>query len=429
VLGARGAPREAPENTLASLRRAIELGLDGVAYELRASATGELFLFAGDSLERTTESHGPLELRTLPELSQLDAGGWFDARFAGEPLALVEEALQLAGNQAGRHPLHLIELRGPGLVAPLANALRDVRHLSVRVATARRDTCIEVRDAGLAPLLIASEPSDELARFLRRERIEACGLVGRGWPPQTKTWPSERWALGIDAPGDLLRACQLPVHSLTTREPARALAARALAHLAPLVERWPLEVGELAMDASARLAGGGEWAGSWDLGARVHNPFGWKVEATLALRVRRGAFEARGLPAGGPLEPGEQLDLEVHLAGGSWSPGGDPVLELALAWERGPGRPGEGLLFDAPVERIRRLAVGTQTLRLPLLRERPSDPPASITLRLRAGQLLAPGRLRTPRWRCALQCGDLRHGRDREAADAQAAALGRWGAG
>jgi glycerophosphoryl diester phosphodiesterase len=388
VLGARGAPREAPENTLAALRRAIELGLDGVAYELRASATGELFLLADDALDRTTESHGPLELRTLPELSQLDAGGWFDGRFAGEPLAMLEEALQLAGNQAGRHPLHLIELRGPGLVAPVASALRGARHLSARVATARRDTCIELRDAGLAPLLIASEPSDELARFLKRERIEACGLTGRGWPPESSTWPSERWALNVDDPAQLLRACQLPVHSLTTREPARALAARALAHLAPGVERWPIEVGELSMDAGARLAGGGEWAGSWDLAARLTNPFGWKVEATLALRVRRGAFEARGLPAGGPLEPGEQLEVGLHLAGGSWSPGGDPVLDLHLAWERGPGRPGEGLTFDAPLARVRRLAVGAETLRLPLLRERPSDPPASVTLRLRRGQLM-----------------------------------------
>lgn len=389
ILGARGAPREAPENTLPALRRAIELGLDGVAYELRACASGELFLHADETLDRTTEGHGPLEVRTLPQISQLDAGGWFDARFAGAQLALFEEALQLPGNQAGRHPLHLVELRGPGLVAPVAAALRGARHLSARVATARRDTCLEIRDAGLAPLLIVREPSDDLARFLRRERIEACGLVGRSWPPETSTWPSERWSLGVDDPAELLRACQQPVHSLTTREPARALAARALAHLAPDAQRWPLEVGVLAMEGAARLAGGGDWSGSWDLAARVANPFGWRTEATLALRVRRGAFEVRGLPAGGPLEPSESLDVALHLTGGSWSPGGDPVLELHLAWERGPGRPGEGLSFDAPLDRVRSLAVGGEIVRLPLLRERPSDPPASLTLRLRRGYLMA----------------------------------------
>ena len=33
VLGERGAPLEAPENTLAGLRRAIEVGADGVAVD------------------------------------------------------------------------------------------------------------------------------------------------------------------------------------------------------------------------------------------------------------------------------------------------------------------------------------------------------------------------------------------------------------
>jgi len=390
VLGARGAPREAPENTLASLRHALELGLDGVAYELRACASGELCLLADDTLDRTTDAHGLLELRTLPELSRLDAGGWFDARFAGEPLALCEEALALEGNQAGRYPQHLIELRGPGLVAPLARALRGTRQLPLRVASVRRDTCLEIRDAGLPPLLIADGADEELARFLRRERITACGLVRRPWPElEGESWPSERWALGVDAPADLLRACRLPINALTTREPARALAARALAHLAPSVEHWPLQVDPLSVDAAARLPGRGEWTGSWDLVARLANPFGWAVEATLALRVRRGAFEAHGLPAGGALAPGEELEVGLHLTGGSWSPGGDPLLELHLAWERGPGRPGEGLVFDAPLERVRHLALGAQTLRVPLLRERASDGPAHVTLRVRRGFLLA----------------------------------------
>ena len=62
--------------------------LDGpLAYELRACASGELCLLADATLDRTTDAHGGVELRTLPEISGLDAGGWFDARFAGEPLA------------------------------------------------------------------------------------------------------------------------------------------------------------------------------------------------------------------------------------------------------------------------------------------------------------------------------------------------------
>ena len=372
---ARSAARGAGEHAGVPAARG-RAGSGWVAYELRSCASGELCLLADATLDRTTDAHGLLELRTLPEISRLDAGGWLDARFAGEPLALLEEALELEGNQAGSHPQHLIELRAPGLVAPVARALGGAPQLSARVATWRRDACLELRDAGLSPLLIADEVDEELARFLRRERIPACGLVGRSWPlAQASSWPSERWALGVDEPEELLRACRLPINALTTREPARALAARALTRLAPAAERWPLEVGALPIDASARLPGRGEWAGSWDVVARVANPFGWDVRVVLTLVVRRGAFEARGLPAGGTLAPGEELDVGFHLSGGSWSPGGDPVLALGVAWERGPGRPGEGLVFDAPLHRVRRLAVGAETLRVALLRERPGTAP------------------------------------------------------
>src|SRR5262249_57114396 len=58
ILGLRGSPLEAPQNTLASLRRALELRLDGVAYHLPACATGEAVLLRDERLERTTDRRG-----------------------------------------------------------------------------------------------------------------------------------------------------------------------------------------------------------------------------------------------------------------------------------------------------------------------------------------------------------------------------------
>ena len=51
VLGERGAPLEAPENTLAGLRRALEVGADGVACDVRATADDELILLADEDLD------------------------------------------------------------------------------------------------------------------------------------------------------------------------------------------------------------------------------------------------------------------------------------------------------------------------------------------------------------------------------------------
>ncbi|MEQ1892363.1 MAG: glycerophosphodiester phosphodiesterase, partial [Planctomycetota bacterium] len=50
ILGHRGAPREAPENTLSALRRALELGLDGVEYDVHACLSGEPILIHDETL-------------------------------------------------------------------------------------------------------------------------------------------------------------------------------------------------------------------------------------------------------------------------------------------------------------------------------------------------------------------------------------------
>ncbi len=390
ILGHRGAPREAPENTLAGLRRAVEFGLDGFAYDLRACATGELVLLADATLDRTTDGHGPLAVRTLPEVSGLDAGSWFDARFTGEPLALVEETFELAGNQAGSWPQHLVLIREPGLVFDLARALGGGRHLSVRVASPRPSVCAEARDAGLVSMLIAGAAGEREREIVRTERIPALATRPGGWQGATaKAWNCERWSLAVDEPDDLLAACRAPLNGFHTNEPRRALAARALAFLTPGDDGpYPLRAPELCMEPGSRLAGPGEWCGHWELEASVRNPFAFSARVALELVVRRGAFEAGGLPSGALLRPGEEARFPFRLVGGSWRIGGDPLLAAHFFWEAGPGRPDEHLVLDAPLRRVRELRVGEGTLRIDLVRERRADGRATMTLRRQRRDLL-----------------------------------------
>jgi len=389
ILGRRGVPAVAPENTLASLRAAMELGLDGVSYELRACASGELVLLADADLDRTSDAQGPVAARTLPELAGVDAGSWFQRRFAHEPLALLEEALELEGPAPGAYPMHLIELPAPRSGAELARVLAGAeRRLSVRVASRSRELCRELRDLGLPAMLLAPRPSAQELEFVREERLAAVGASCGAWrgPAADADWSCERWALAVDDPAELLHCARTPLFAITTHEPLRAFAARALARFAPHDEGgWPIEPIALELDAANALPAGaaGEWAGSWKLRARVRNPFGFAVAVGLGLRVRRGAFDVQGLPARFELGPGEKKGVDFRLSGGSWSPGGDPLLVAAMRWTRGPGRPEERLFFDTPLVRTRRARLGSGALRLNLLRERPGDPPASVTLRCR----------------------------------------------
>jgi glycerophosphoryl diester phosphodiesterase len=395
ILGHRGAPREAPENTLASLRRALELGLDGVEYDLHACRSGEPVLLHDETLERTTNLSGPVAALSLPELVQADAGSWFARRFAGEPLPLLEEALDLDGGERPVH--HMIELKDPRLVAAVSGALARLAHpLPFRIASFHRSVCLEARDAGLPSMLLTEEASETDRSFVRDERIPAYGTAPGGWHGAAgrADWPAERWSWSVDEPEDLLEACRAPLFAFNTNEPRRALAVRALVRLAPEDRGpYPLAVPALEVHGHALSAAEGpgaelgEWSGRWQLALGVRNPFPFSVRCALALAVRGGAFRCRGLPATLALDSGARAEVPLELEGGSWSPRDDPCVALRFAWHR--GRASRALVLEAPLARVRTLELGSGVRRVRLLREREQDREATMTLRRRGPEVVA----------------------------------------
>lgn len=406
ILGQRGSPLEAPENTLTSLHRALELGLDGVAYDVRASRGGELVLHADPTLERTTDGHGRIEERTWAELSALDAGGWFDARSRGERIALFEEALALEGDLERGAPQHLVIVHERGHATEVARLVRELgRKLSVRVASRSKEVCLEARDAGLEAVLcvdrpgarerdwaremklagVASGPSGFHAEEDERERRRTRGEKERSSPDSSGlpvAWPCERWAIGVDSPADLLAACRAPLNGFTTHEPLRALAIRALVRLAAHDDvPYPIVVPDLEVHPGEITAGRGDWCGTWSSVARISNPFAFEARVACGIVPRRGAFDVVGLPAAFVLAPQASIDVPFQLTGGSWRTGGDPLFFARFHWRRGPGRNAGALLLDAPLARVRTLRADALTQRLVLLRESPRDPVATMTLR------------------------------------------------
>jgi glycerophosphoryl diester phosphodiesterase len=95
VIGHRGAAGAAPENTLAGIRKAKELGASWIEFDVKLTSDGHAILFHDDRLERTTDGHGPVAAATLAEIRRLDAGSWFGPAFRGEPVPTFDEALML----------------------------------------------------------------------------------------------------------------------------------------------------------------------------------------------------------------------------------------------------------------------------------------------------------------------------------------------
>gem|GEM_PF-514979 len=100
-VGHRGAMAEAPENTLAAIRRAIEAGATAVEMDVRTSRDGWLFLLHDATLDRTTSGRGRARDLTLAELQALDASGRFALSYRGERIPALRESLALCRGKAG----------------------------------------------------------------------------------------------------------------------------------------------------------------------------------------------------------------------------------------------------------------------------------------------------------------------------------------
>lgn len=124
----RGASAYAPEHTLAAYRLALAQGADYVEQDLAVTKDGVLICIHDPTLERTTNVEEVFPSRaaeitwegktvkgwfvndfTLDEIRQLDAGSWFDPKFAGERVPTFDEAVALIKGKAGVFP----ELKTP----------------------------------------------------------------------------------------------------------------------------------------------------------------------------------------------------------------------------------------------------------------------------------------------------------------------------
>jgi len=128
LIAHRGASAYAPEHTLQAYALAIEQKADFVEQDLAVTKDGVLVCIHDLTLERTTNVEEVFPTRfvedktgatpvkrwrvadfTLAEVKQLDAGSWFNAKFAGARIPTFQEAIDAVGTKAGLYP----ELKDP----------------------------------------------------------------------------------------------------------------------------------------------------------------------------------------------------------------------------------------------------------------------------------------------------------------------------
>ena len=95
MIGHRGVASLAPENTLAGVRKAVELRLEWIELDVTLLGDGSAVMFHDPRLNRTTNGSGHLKRQTLNSVRQLDAGGWHSDQWQGEQVPELLETLNL----------------------------------------------------------------------------------------------------------------------------------------------------------------------------------------------------------------------------------------------------------------------------------------------------------------------------------------------
>lgn len=127
VIAHRGYCQFAPENTLPSFKLAMAAGADLVELDYHHTKDGKLIVIHDADLDRTTDATNrwagkkiKVESKPAAEIQTLDAGRWFDPKYAGTRVPLLAEALDTI--RAGG--VTLIE-RKAGAAADCVKLLRE----------------------------------------------------------------------------------------------------------------------------------------------------------------------------------------------------------------------------------------------------------------------------------------------------------------
>ncbi len=140
VIGHRGAMGHAPENTMTSFELALNLGADMLEFDVRITKDGIPVIVHDANLDRT--SNKPLNVADLnaQDILELDAGSWFDLRFAGERIPRFSTLLkwsQEKKTKAGDHLAFFVELKVDGderrretLVRAVVKELKEFKFLN-----------------------------------------------------------------------------------------------------------------------------------------------------------------------------------------------------------------------------------------------------------------------------------------------------------
>lgn len=243
VVAHRGLLRHAPENTLCNFRSCLELRL-GFEFDVQRTRDGQLVCIHDGTVDRTTNGTGSVSDLALAEIRALDAGSWFDSRFAGEKVPTIDEIMALAAEYPQGEVLLAVDLKADHVeqdVVRLAlqrgvldkllfigNAISQPQvRRSIRAASPAAHVAAVANNAGEFAAAVADDSADWVyVRFLATaEQVAAARRAGKkvfiAGPTVAGELP-DHWRRALTAGIDAILTDYALELSALTRVPAAA---------------------------------------------------------------------------------------------------------------------------------------------------------------------------------------------------------------
>lgn len=140
----RGASAYAPENTIASFKKAIQLGANGIELDLQQTKDGKIVIFHDEVIDEKSNGTGKIRDYTYQELYKLDFGSWFNENFKGEHIVLFEN---FAKEFLGLDLTFAIDIKMPGIEKEVLNIINKYKtHNNIYITSFEYEILENVRN-------------------------------------------------------------------------------------------------------------------------------------------------------------------------------------------------------------------------------------------------------------------------------------------
>ena len=208
-IGHRGAKGHVAENTLVSIKKAIDLGADGIEIDVFKCLSGEIVVFHDKSLDKLTNGTGLIEEKTLEELKELRV---LDTQEQIPTLLEVIQSIddgvflniELKGRNTAEGSLELVKRHVTNSDNILFSSfnwdeLKDLRKLDnqIKIALVTREDPVLAINPALSLNAIAINPSYKNLNKKNTSEIYKAGLKIYTWTVNEESQINRMIKLGV----------------------------------------------------------------------------------------------------------------------------------------------------------------------------------------------------------------------------------------